>query len=64
MRAKDRLYKEYSNHKFNELVVNSNDEPELYKFIEETKLQGPKFSNYTSEKLEQFAQRIYELRKN
>jgi glutamate racemase len=64
MRAKDRLYKEYSNHKFNELAVDSEAEPELYKFIEETKLQGPKFSNYTSEKLEEFAQRIYELRKN
>lgn len=64
MRAKDRLYKEYSDHNFNEIIVNSETEPELYNFIEETKQRGPKFSNYTSEKLEQFAQRIYELRKN
>ena len=64
MRAKDRLYKEYGDHKFKEIVVDINQEPELYKFVEETKARGPKFSNYSPEILEQFAQRIYELRKN
>ena len=49
---------------FETLVVDKTTDLELSKFVEETNIKGPKFSNYTSEKLEQFVSRIYELRKN
>jgi hypothetical protein len=64
MRPKDRLYKEYSDHEFKSIEVDKDLEPELYAFVEETKIKGPKFSNYETEKLEYFARRIYELRKD
>jgi hypothetical protein len=59
----DRLYKEYSRDEFKELET-ANLEPELSDFIEQTKARGPRFNNYNSEKLEYFARRIYELRKD
>jgi hypothetical protein len=64
MRPVDRLYKEYSEHEFKNIEVNSEDEPELFEFVTRIRKHGPKFSIYSSEKLEYFASRIYELRKN
>jgi hypothetical protein len=64
MRPKDRLYKEYSDHEFKNITVDKELEPELYEFVEETKNKGTKFSNYDNDKLEYFARRIYELRKD
>jgi hypothetical protein len=60
----DQLYKEYSDHKFEDFIVNNNTEPGLYAFVEETKKYGPRFSNYTDEKIKYFEERIHELRKN
>lgn len=59
----DRLYKEYSRDEFKDLN-GPEDEPELVEFINRTKERGPRFNNYNSEKLEYFARRIYELRKD
>ena len=64
MRPVDRLYKEYSEHEFKNIEINSEDEPELFEFVTRIRKHGPKFSIYSSEKLEYFASRIYELRKN
>lgn len=64
MRPKDRLYKEYSENEFKSIDVDLNEEPELYAFVKETQTKGPKFSNYDNDKLEYFARRIYELRKD
>lgn len=64
MRPMDRLYKEYSEHEFKNIKVNVDEEPELFEFVERIRNKGPKFSIYSSEKLEYFASRIYELRKN
>ena len=63
-RPKDELYKLYSAKVFDTLEVDATTDPELAKFVEETKIKGPKFSNYTAEKIEYFVSRIYELRKN
>ena len=63
LRAKDELYKLYSQNKFRDIEVDPTDTA-LADFVEETKTKGPKFSNYTREKLEYFVSRIYELRKN
>jgi hypothetical protein len=38
--------------------------PELFAFVKETQSKGPKFSNYDHDKLEYFAKRVYELRKD
>jgi hypothetical protein len=63
-RSTDELYKLHSSHIFDILEVNETTDPELFKFVEETRTKGPKFSNYPKEKLENFVNRIYELRKN
>lgn len=63
-RAKDALYIIYGANKFADIKVDAIIDPELAKFVEETQTRGPKFSNYPKEKLEQFVERIYELRKN
>ena len=60
----DQLYKEYSDHNFEDFVVNNNIEPELYAFVQETKKHGPRFSDYSPEKIAYFEERIHELRKN
>ena len=60
----DQLYKEYSDHKFDDFIVNHDTEPELYDFVNETKKHGPRFSNYPLEKIKYFEERIHELRKN
>jgi hypothetical protein len=49
---------------FDELIIDGSVESDLAKFITETQDHGPKFSNYSREKLESFVERIYELRKN
>jgi hypothetical protein len=54
----------YGQNKFNDLIVDQTTDPELYAFVEETKARGPKFSNYSLEKIDFFVSRIYELRKN
>jgi hypothetical protein len=64
MRPVDRLYKEYSEHEFKEIIVDENQEPDLAKFVKRIREKGPKFSIYNNDQLEHFAQRIYELRKN
>jgi hypothetical protein len=58
------LYKLYGSGLFEILEVDATTDPALFKFVEETKTKGPKFSNYSKEKLENFVNRIYELRKN
>ena len=63
-RVTDELYKLYGANKFEDITVDDTIDTELAKFIEETKRKGPKFSNYSNEKLESFVERIYELRKN
>lgn len=59
----DRLYKEYSRDEFKEIDPEGL-ETELAEFISQTKTRGPRFNNYDSDKLEYFARRIYELRKD
>jgi hypothetical protein len=54
----------YSARIFDTLEVDAITDPVLAKFVDETKNKGPKFSNYTTEKIEYFVNRIYELRKN
>lgn len=61
--AKDRLYIEYGKDKFEGIDIDKDAEPELYDFIISSR-DKIRFSNYTQEKLEYFAKRIYELRKN
>ncbi len=63
-RTKDELYKLYGISKFKDLIVDELTDPELFKFVKQTQLKGPKFSNYSTEKLNQFVNRIYELRKD
>ena len=60
----DQLYKGYSDHKFQDFIVNNDTEPELYAFVEQTKKHGPQFSDYPLEKIAKFEERIHELRKN
>ena len=58
------MYKDYSDHQFDDFVVNDDTEPELYAFVQETKKHGPRFSDYPIEKIIKFEERIHELRKN
>jgi hypothetical protein len=58
------MYKLYGAKVFDTLEVDTDTDPELARFVEETKTKGPKFSNYTTNKLEKFVSRIYELREN
>jgi hypothetical protein len=58
------LYFEYGIDEFKGLTVSEEEDPKLYKFIEDVKLGGPKFYGHPIEDLEYFARRIYELRKN
>jgi hypothetical protein len=60
----DRLYKEYSDHEFKHIRVDETQDPELAEFVKKVQERGPKFSVYDKDKLEYFAKRIYELRKN
>ena len=49
---------------FDTIEVDPITDPELAMFVEETKTKGPKFSNYSKDKIENFVSRIYELREN
>ena len=60
----DQLYKDYSDHQFEDFIVNNNTEPDLYAFVEQTKRNGPQFNDYSLEKLAYYEERIHELRKN
>ena len=63
-RAKDELYKLFGIDKFETLVVNKYVDPELFEFVKETRESGPHFSNYSRDRLEHFARRIYAIRKD
>jgi hypothetical protein len=58
------LYRLYGEHEFKDIVVDEATDFELSNFIKETHSRGPKFSNYSADKIEHFVSRIYELRKN
>lgn len=58
------MYRLYDVDRFNDLIIDKFTDPTLYEFVEETKARGPKFANYSPERLQEFANRIYELRKN
>lgn len=64
LKAKDELYRLYSEHQFKDLIIDPETDPALYKFVNDTIEKGPKFSNYSPEQVEHFVSRIYELRKN
>ena len=58
------MYTLYGAKIFETLEIDNTTDPELFQFVEETITKGPKFSNYSREKLEYFVSRIYELRKD
>jgi hypothetical protein len=58
------MYTLYGAKVFETLEIDNTTDPELFQFVEETITKGPKFSNYSREKLEYFVSRIYELRKD
>jgi hypothetical protein len=60
----DQLYKEWSDHKFEDFDSIKGADFELDAFIEQTKKMGPQFSDYPTEKIAYFEERINELRKN
>lgn len=58
------MYRLYDKDQFKDLIIDRFTDPALYEFVEETKTRGPKFANYSPERLRDFVSRIYELRKN
>jgi hypothetical protein len=62
LRAKDELYRLYGDGTFTTITVTG--DTEFDDFVKEVTVNGPRFSNYTPEKLEYFVSRIYELREN
>ena len=58
------MYRLYGVDHFKDLIIDRFTDPALYQFVEETRQRGPKFANYSTERLKEFADRIYELRKN
>jgi len=60
----DKLYREYSIDEFNGLDTSNETDQEFIDFVNRIKTRGPKFSIYTQEQLEKFAEKINELRKN
>lgn len=62
LRAKDELYRLHGDGVFNTLAQSG--DTEFDEFVNEVTANGPRFSNYTPEKLEYFVSRIYELREN
>lgn len=58
------MYRLYDQDNFKDLIIDRFTDPALYEFVEETKAKGPKFANYSPERLKEFVSRIYELRKN
>jgi hypothetical protein len=49
---------------FLEFIVDRQLEPSLYNFVEDIKKNGAVFGNYSEEKLKEFEERLYELRKD
>ena len=64
IKPREQLYVEYSADQFKGLNVEPEVNPELYEFIEDIKKNGPRFYGYPLNKIEQFAEEIYELRKD
>ena len=64
LKPKDEMYRIYDTDNFRDLIIDRFTDPALYEFVEETKLKGPKFANYSPERLREFVSKIYELRKN
>jgi hypothetical protein len=62
LKAKDELYRLHGDGTFETIGITG--DAELDSFIDEVKENGPRFSHHSSEKLEYFVSRIYELRKN
>jgi hypothetical protein len=60
----DRLHIEFDKDGFDSIIVDANEEPELYKFLEDIKTGTHKYGDYPEEQINYFANRIYELRKN
>lgn len=60
----DRLYREYGIDEFKGIDTANESDQEFVDFVNRIKSRGPKFSIYTPEQLEKFAQKINELRKN
>ena len=58
------MYTLYGAKVFETLDIDDKTDPELFHFVKETITKGPKFSNYSREKLEYFVSKIYELRKD
>ncbi len=58
------MYRLYDLDNFKDLIIDRFTDPALYEFVEETKTKGPKFANYRPERLKEFVEKIYELRKN
>ena len=64
LKPRDQLYVEYSADEFKGIEVDKEAEVELYEFVEDIKKHGPRFYGYSEDKIEYFAKRIYELRKD
>jgi hypothetical protein len=60
----DRLHIEFDKDGFNSIIVDANEEPELYQFLEDIKTGTHKYGDYPEEQINYFARRIYELRKD
>ena len=60
----DRLHIEFDKDGFNGIIIDANEEPELYQFLEDIKTGTHKYGDYPEEQINYFASRIYELRKN
>jgi hypothetical protein len=60
----DRLHIEFDKDGFDSIIVDADEEPELYKFLEDIKTGIHKYGDYPEEQINYFASRIYELRKN
>jgi hypothetical protein len=58
------LYIQYSRDQFKGIIIDKEADPELYEFVEDIKLNGPRFYGYPEDKIAYFEERIHELRKN
>ena len=64
LKAIDQLYKQYSFDRFEGLDLSLEKDQDFINFVTEVQTKGPRFSNYSPEKLETYSNKIYELRKN
>ena len=49
------MYRLYDVDQFRDLIIDKFTDPALFEFVEETKTRGPKFANYSTERLQEFA---------